>query len=794
MVVVGMGKLGGGELNFSSDIDLIFAYPDAENNGTGSMGNAEFFTRLSRSLIRVLGEKTEDGFVFRTDIGLRPFGETGEPATGFDAMERYYQEQGREWERYAWVKARVVAGDRAAGESLLKRLKPFIYRRYLDFGAFASLRDMKGRIEAEVRRKGLRDDVKLGPGGIREIEFFGQVFQLIRGGVSPVLQERSILRLCRILARENLVPEGVARELSEAYRFLRVTENRLQEHGDRQTHRLPAEPAARARLAAAMGSDRWEPFYEALERHRKNVHRHFGRLLGSPQETPARAAGEDSRQELEQAWLYASDAQKSKRNMEAARIGRPEEAAMLLSHLRNDPAIRSMSRDGRERLDRLIPLLLAEYGGGKYPVRSLGRILDLIRAVAGRPNYLSLLLENPAALSHLVRFAHLSPMILSFLTRHPVLLDELLDPRRLYSPPDRQELEKDLRHRLSPIPQDDLEYRMEALAIFKQANTLRVAAADVTEVLPLMKVSDRLTWIAETVLDEVLQLSWNHLSARHGKPSCGLSGLSCEPGFAVIAYGKLGGLELGYDSDLDLVFVHAGLPGQTAGGKIPMDNAQFFARLGQRVIHILTTHTPAGALYETDMRLRPSGSSGMLVCHMDAFLHYQTNTARTWEHQALIRARPVAGDRRIAERFEEIRQQVLAAPRDPDRLRQEVSVMCRRLREEHGQRKPGIFDIKYGAGGMLEIEFLVQYLTLLHAHRHRDLLRWTDNVRLLETLSATGIVENDTAHFLKEAYLAYRSRAHRLSLRQKPARIAEPGFADARRRVSEIWEGFMKDA
>ncbi|MBU4388713.1 MAG: bifunctional [glutamate--ammonia ligase]-adenylyl-L-tyrosine phosphorylase/[glutamate--ammonia-ligase] adenylyltransferase [Proteobacteria bacterium] len=790
LVIFGMGKLGAHELNFSSDIDLIFAYPEAgrTKGKSKSISNEEFFVLLCRRLLNIIGATTPDGVVFRVDMRLRPFGESGPLVMSFDNMEAYYQREGREWERYAWIKARVSAGDKEAGTRLLNRLKPFVFRRYLDFGVYESLRDMKYRISLEVSHKGMEKDVKVGPGGIREIEFFGQIFQLIRGGVVPVLQERSILNVLKILAERRYIPQDVYNDLTEAYKFLRNTEHRLQEFSDQQTHKIPSDPVGKARLAASMGFDKWEFFALELKRYMESVHYHFNKLLATKDfETKS----EKIDNELKAVWLDLTKDDHSNKVLFDAGFCEPDDVLHLLEDLRNDPETRSLSDEGRKRLGKLIPLVLKEVGKSEQPYLTLNRIIDLIKVIERRTCYIALLLENPDALIHLVRLSNASPWIVSFLARHPVLLDELLDTRTLYMPPKKSDIENEIRRKLDHIPDQDLEYQIEELCIFKQINVLRVAAADVTKALPLMRVSDHLTEIAETVINEVLELSWNHLIKKHGKPSCLLDRRTSERGFVVIAYGKLGGIELGYGGDLDLVFLHAGTKGQTIGGIRAIDNSQFFARLGQRVIHILTAHTSAGSLYETDMRLRPSGSSGPLVCHIEAFKEYQVEKAWTWEHQALVKARAVSGDINLAGYFEQIRKEVLALPRSKTKLQQDVRDMRKRMRKELLSPDPGFFDLKQDEGGMVDIEFIVQYLVLLKSSEYNELARWTDIVRLLETLIKTKIVDDSTARFLKEAYLEYRASAHRLSLQEKPAKVPDTEFIDLRKNVKKIWKIFI---
>ena len=794
MVVLGLGKLGANELNFSSDVDLLFSYGrDGHTRGgtRGTQTNEAFFTRLARDLIQTISAPTADGFVFRVDARLRPYGEAGALALPFDRLEAYYEEQGREWERYALIKARAVAGDLEAGMALLERLRPFVYRRYLDYGAFDSLRDMKARIMAEVRTKKLEDNIKLGSGGIREIEFFGQMFQLIRGGVDPALQARPIRTILKQLVSKRYIPAQVREDLDEAYVFLRMVENRLQQWADRQTHSLPTDLPARLRLAVCMGFDTWESFSGHLTRFREQVHHHFGNLLASDKSQASDSHRKEALQDLKNLWQGLVKPNEALATL--ARLGYTDsqKALDLVQALWEDNALKSLGDTGRNRLDRLIPLILQISGRAEKPEAALARLFDLIKSIRQRSSYLALLLENPSALAHLVRLSGDSPWISNFLCRHPVLLDELLDPRTLYRPPRRDELETELNQRLEAADADDLEYQMEILRVFKQINVLRVAASDITHVLPLMRVSDHLSDLAEIILEKVISICWRNLVQRHGTPTCHLENRACERGFAVIGYGKLGGLELGYGSDLDLVFLHCAQPGNTSMESRAIDNAHFYGRLGQRVLHMLTTPTSAGILYEADMRLRPSGASGMLVSHLDGFRDYQHNDAWIWEHQALIRARAVSGDPVLQKQFARIRHDVLTLKRDAGQLREEVSNMRARLREQAAGTPKEIFDIKQGLGGIVDIEFLVQYLVLRHAHKHPDMVRWTDNVRLLQALNESGILDNGTAFGLRRAYLIYRAMVHRLNLRQQPARVDDDRFDTARGFVIDTWKRYL---
>jgi [glutamine synthetase] adenylyltransferase / [glutamine synthetase]-adenylyl-L-tyrosine phosphorylase len=795
LVVLGMGKLGARELNFSSDIDLIFAYPEAgQIRGRRGTSHEEFFTRLSQRLIQALNDNTAEGFVYRVDMRLRPYGESGPLAMSFAALEDYYQSQGREWERYAMVKARPIAGEPAAIAELEALLRPFVYRRYLDFGAFEQLREMKALIQRELERRGLRQDIKLGPGGIREVEFIAQAFQLVRGGREPALRERSLLKVLATLVELDLLPAFASERLAEAYRFLRRVENRLQAYADEQTHQLPEDETARLRLAFTLGFADWASFLKVLDKHRRFVHGQFEQVFSAPQaaaaDTPPAAAS------FEALWAGALDDTAARQLLAAAGCEDCGEVLRRLAAFHDSAALRALGSRGRGRLDRLMPLLLGAISEVPEPTRTFIRVLEVIEAIAGRSAYLALLVEHPMALSQLVQLCAASPWIAEQLARHPLLLDELLDPRQLYAPPLRADLEHQLALRLGQIDAEDLEQQMDALRQFQKAAMLRVAAADVMGATPLMRVSDHLTDIAEVVLAEVLGLCWRHLVGRHGvpggRPQVSTGGRGQPVGFVVLAYGKLGGIELGYGSDLDLVFLHdshAGAP--RSDGPKPLDNAVFFARLGQRIIHVLNTLTPAGVLYEVDMRLRPSGASGLLVTSLEAFAEYQRTEAWTWEHQALVRARPVAGDTQLAAAFTAVRREVLGRPRDAATVQREVREMRERMRQELDQRDPERFDLKQGTGGIADIEFMVQYHVLRYAHEHPTLLVWSDNIRLLETLGAECLLAPGEAALLADAYRAYRKRVHELTLQELPAVVAAGEFAELRAQVAALWRRVM---
>ncbi|MGD8912000.1 MAG: bifunctional [glutamate--ammonia ligase]-adenylyl-L-tyrosine phosphorylase/[glutamate--ammonia-ligase] adenylyltransferase [Candidatus Thiodiazotropha sp.] len=787
LVVLGMGKLGARELNLSSDIDLIFAYPEAgHTDGVRQLTNEQFFIRLCQRLVQVLDNHTGDGFVFRVDTRLRPFGSVGPLAMSFAAMESYYGSQGREWERYAMIKARVVAGDQHAGDELMALLRPFVYRRYLDFGAIESLREMKQLISNELHKKGMEANIKLGPGGIREIEFIGQAFQLIRGGRDKALQIRPILLVLQCLQERGLLPQYTVQELSEAYRYLRLVENRLQAWQDRQTHLLPDDEAGRLRLARSMGYTSWDAFFSQLEHYRRRVQEQFDMVFAAPQ-----TSSDEESQPLTGVWHDSVDQEQAITALETVGFKRGEAALQQLYTFRGSHAYRRLSTKGRERLDQLMPLLLEAVGRSEWADDALHRVIGLLEAITQRTAYIALLVENPLVLSQLVKLTAVSPWVANMLTRHPILLDELLDPRRLYSPLKRDELSVELADQLSRIDEDDLESQMELLRLFAQSNRLRVAAADIAEQIPLMVVSDYLTWIAESVIEQVIRLTYRELVRRHGRPP-GLA--QDETGFAVVGYGKLGGIELGFGSDLDMVFLHgcADRNAFTDGDK-PVSVDVFYARMAQRFIHIMTTRTPSGILYDVDMRLRPNGNSGMMVSSLETFETYQHNSAWTWEHQALVRARVVAGDKRVQDRFEAVRRAVLSKKRDPAQLQAEVVDMREKMRVNLDKSHQDRFDLKQGTGGIVDIEFMVQYTVLQWAHDYPDLLVWTDNIRLLETMSKLGLLNDYAAERMMGIYKVLRAAYHRSALQDLPALIEGEKLTDERALVQDIWSCLMRN-
>ncbi len=775
-IVLALGKLGGRELNFSSDVDLIFAY-DGEGHTRGSVvqSNHEFFLRLGQQLIGVLAETTAEGFVFRVDMRLRPNGASGPLALGVEAMEEYYQIHGREWERYALIKARYVAGESKAGEELLATLKPFVFRRYLDYGAFDAMRAMKLLIEREVARKGMQDNIKLGPGGIREIEFIVQAQQLIRGGREPALQEPHLLLVIERLAARGYLDPAAKQALVEAYAFLRRAEHRLQMLADAQTQTLPPDGIERERLASACGFDDWDAFARELKRHRAEVARQFARLFSTGEATTA-----DAPEPLAAAWT-AADREVALQALNIAGFGDPAAVLALLEGLRSGAAYAALSAEGRARLDRLAPRLLTAALRTVDPNATAARLVNLIEAIGRRTTYLALLVETPAVLDQVAALVGASPWIATWIARHPIVLDELIDPRSLEALPSRDELADELRQRLAHIPEEDLELKMEILREFRHGHVLRVAAADLGMGLAAEHVGRHLADIAEVVIAEALSMAARDLVEKHGRPA----GRDNE--FAVIAYGKHGTRELGYGSDLDMIFLYDAPPNAVTDGARAIPVEQFYARLGQRLNHVLTTRTPGGILYEVDMRLRPSGQSGPLVSSLAAFRDYQRDRAWTWEHQALVRARAIAGSQELGRGFEQAREEVLRLPRDPVKLCADVIAMRDRMAETHHGPGGGEFDLKHDRGGIVDIEFMVHYAALRWAASHPELARHTGNLRLLELLSAGDLLGKPAAGRLMEVYRRYLSLEHHLKLMERGSRMPRAELGDLPEQVQQVW-------
>jgi [glutamine synthetase] adenylyltransferase / [glutamine synthetase]-adenylyl-L-tyrosine phosphorylase len=787
LMVVAMGKLGGTELNFSSDVDLIFLYPrSGQTAGRMPLDLEEYYTRQGRLLIRLLDQATEDGFAFRVDMRLRPFGESGPLVASFAFLEDYLQAHGRDWERYAWIKARALTCVARFAALREEMLRPFVYRRYLDFGVFESLREMKGLISRDVQRRDRVGSIKLGAGGIREIEFIVQAFQLVRGGHDGALREQSLLTVLPRLAGARLLPQVAVDELQQAYDFLRRLENRVQMLDDAQTHQLPEDETARARVAAALGFDDIAALETQLRGHRARVEAHFAALFSDSVARPAASV------DLAALWEPGLDRAALAEQLAELSDDGPGLLARL-DALVQGGRLRRLDEIGRRRLQLLLELLIGEHRADRDP-QCLRRIFEVLEAIGQRSAYFSLLVENRRARERLIDVCGKGDFLAAQLVRNPALLDELLDERWLGGPPQRAALAAELAVRLAELAPDDIEREVEQLARFKQAAVFRVALADLLGHLPLMRVSDRLTEIAGLILERAMLLALRQTAAQYGRPHCTDAGMRRPVEIAALAYGKLGGYELGYGSDLDLVFLHDSTGDhQETDAATPVDNQVFFLRYAQRLIHLLSMHSPAGRLYEIDVRLRPSGKGGMLVTSIEAFRRYQFDEAWTWEHQALLHARAVAGAAALMTRIEEVRVEVLQrAVRRAD-LREQIRDMRERQRRERAQGGDDLFDLKRDRGGIADIEFVAQYWALRWAAEYPPVVHFPDTIRQLESVASAALVPQQTVDVLVQAYQRYRRTAHLRALEGRDAVIDAAQFADDRAAVAAIWRATMEE-
>ncbi|WP_028456171.1 bifunctional [glutamate--ammonia ligase]-adenylyl-L-tyrosine phosphorylase/[glutamate--ammonia-ligase] adenylyltransferase [Chitinilyticum litopenaei] len=753
LIVVGMGKLGGRELNVSSDIDLIFVYPeDGETSGPRRITNHEYFARLGKRLINLIGDSSDEGFVFRVDMRLRPFGDSGPLVCSFAALENYLLTQGREWERYAWIKGRALSGD---AEGLYELVQPFVFRKYLDYGAYHSMRELHSQIRREVQRRDKLDNIKLGPGGIREIEFIGQVFQLIRGGRNKALRQRATQTILRELGAQGTLPEEAVADLDAAYVFLRNLEHRIMYLDDAQTQMLPTSEEDRERIARSMNYPDWAAFRTALDYHRNKVTRQFEQVFA---QSPADEAG--STQDMSS--LQDDGGVDLLRNHGYIDAG---EVHRRLGSYTSSSKYLQMPDRCRRRIDLILPALVETAAAYPNPDTTLLRVLDLIEAVSRRESYLALLAEHPQTLKRLADLYSASSWVSQYLTRHPILLDELLDARLLYQEPDWDRLGRILRSELQDIS-DDTEAKMDCLRHFQHTQVFRIVAQDLGGMLTLEKVSDHLSALADLILAVTLEEVWKELPGRHTE----------HPAFAVVGYGKLGGKELGYGSDLDIVFLF--------DDEHP--NAQeVYAKYAKRIVNWLTTLTPAGQLYDIDLRLRPNGASGLLVSSLEAFAEYQQQSAWVWEHQAISRARFAAGDARIGQWFEDFRCQILAKPRAGTALREEVRAMRERMLESH----PALdSDVKHVRGGIVDIEFIVQYLILAHAGDCPALTANSGNIALLDVAARQGLIPEPAAEAARYAYRELRRLQHAARLNDnKPSEAMLAPLAGHLARVRALW-------
>jgi glutamate-ammonia-ligase adenylyltransferase len=793
MFILGMGKLGGGELNFSSDIDLIFAYPSkGETQGKRRpLEHQQFFTKLAQKLIAALNKVTPAGQVFRVDMRLRPFGDSGPLVAHFSALEDYYQEQGRQWERYAMIKARVLNPPSPYQSTLDKILHPFIYRRYLDFTTLDAIREMKSLIAKELRRRKLQNNIKLGAGGIREIEFFAQSFQLIHGGREPSLQHKSLLKVLDQLDSLNLVDSHEVAELRADYFYLRKTEHTLQQMGDKQTQMLPEDPWQQEVLVEVMGAPDWDTFMTTINTVMARVHNHFSILLAEGNDDTT-IENDTLLARCHDAWQIGLDADEFLPLLSPPLdADNAEKMYQQLNDFRAHIRQSLLGPRGETTLNKLIPEVIYHLVQQcpEYSNTVFSRILNVIQAITGRTTYLDLLHENPSVLRQLIKLCARSAWISEQIRSFPLLLDELLTPYYLQQQQtdiglSYEQYQDELRQQMLRVEPEDIELSMEQWRQFKLCQQLRIAASDISGSLPIAKVSDKLTVLAEVLLKAVFDSAWLQITARYGQPEH----LAREnKGFAIIGYGKLGGIELGYGSDLDLVFLHnAPREANTTGSK-SISATQFYIKLAQRIMHLLNTKTLSGQLYETDLRLRPSGNAGLLCCGISGYEHYQQNEAWTWEHQALVRARPILGDIELTDEFHRIRNTILCLPRQTEKLRAEVKSMREKMRQHLLNTSATGIDLKQCEGGITDIEFMTQYWVLSEAANHPEFTQWTDNLRLIQTAAKVGLISTEDAAVLQDAYLMLRDKYHQLTLAGQKLTEKSKELAEIMDKVSARW-------
>lgn len=793
MAIMAMGKLGAHELNLSSDIDLIFIHQARgetngdKSKGTRSIDNKRFMTRLGQGIIKLLDHKTADGFVFRVDMRLRPWGDGSDLAIHLSALQKYFALHGRAWERFAWLKARVVGQiEQPFYDELQALIKPFVFRYYVDYSAFSALREMKSLIQNQVAQREDLDNIKLGAGGIRDIEFIVQAFQLIYGGRRPQLQVKSCLQAMQVLCELRYLEPSTYQQLQEAYRFLRRLEHGIQAINDQQTQRLPHDPQWQHNLAITLGFDSWEGLLNTLNQHRHNVNVPFERMV-TERHVPDQEENDLDPERLDE---------------QIARLYQvlTEENSELLQEFWQSKMVANLSDEARERLDDAYPVivhaLLAHQEQQQLANTALPRLIALLEAICRRSIYLVMIAENPNATIELIPMLSASPWIAKELAQYPVLLDSFLQQRYRHLP-DKLELRDILRQQLLRVEPNDEEELLSVLRLFKKNQVLAVAASDVLAERPIMKVSDSLTYIAEVVLEAALERAFAELVKRYGYP-IGQDGdpvTEADCGFAIIGYGKLGGLELSYSSDLDLVFLHKiKEQGMTTGEK-SVSGMKFAARLVQKLMNYLNTQTRDGRAYEIDMRLRPSGNAGMMVVSCHAFETYQFDKAWSWEHQALVRARAICGDRRVTAQFCDIRRNVLALPRTIEQVRSEVTSMRIKMQKHLGttqwEQQAGKFHLKQDAGGIVDIEFLAQFAVLAYSHEHLSLTKWSDNVRIFEEVAALGIWEASVCQNLTDAYLRIRAATHQLALSEQSLLVDKSLWKETRALLQAQWQHLM---
>lgn len=791
-VILAMGKLGGRELNFSSDIDLIFLHTaDGMTDGESALDNQRFFIKLAQAVGRLLSERTPDGFVFRVDTMLRPFGSAGPVSISTDAAEDYYENHGREWERYAMIKARPIAGDIDAGYAFLGRIQPFIYRRYLDYNAIGSLRELKQRIHDDVVARKVMDDVKLGPGGIRELEFIVQSFQLVRGGLDQKLRNASLRPTLAYLGQCELLPIETAQKLDECYVFLRELENAIQMYDDQQTHRLPRGEAAREALCIGLNIETWEELLARYESVTRYVNQEFQRVFAEPEDAAAEGACAGA---VNLAFALKPDRETVMAAL--ADYGFESGHDLMAQHLidlAKSHLVQGLSEPSLLHLRHMLGLLLNECLEADAPVQTAERVLRVIDAISGRSTYLTLLDESPVVRSHLIRLCGASVWVTEQIAASPAVLDALLDPRSLYSPPGREEMFEELSKLLEQVPSEDVETGMDVLRRYRNEITVRIAAAEIAGSLKVVQVSDHLTWLAEACLSHAMRRARAEVEAGTGEVYCE-DGTVAE--LAAIGYGKFGGIELGYGSDLDLVFIYDNISddADSQRGARNLPAPAWFTRVVQRIVHRLSTLTPAGRAYEIDLELRPNGQSGAVAVSFDAYARYQREKAWTWEHQALTRARFVAGPERLRQKFDALREEIICRKRDADELSTKIVEMREKMRRHSEKRRTDMWDVKQGRGGIIDCEFITQFLVLRDAAAHPELVRWSDNWRQLDALMDVGSLSLEDKEGLIAHYRSFRVFANACALQRADLIAPATQFESERAAVVSAWDRLFPHA
>ena len=801
MLILAMGKLGGRELNFSSDIDLIFAYPEEGETDRQSkpVENQKFFIRLGQKLISLLSDVTYDGFVYRVDMRLRPYGQSGALVTNFNALQDYYLEQGREWERFAMIKARVVNGSDENKAELEQIIRPFSYRRYIDFSVLESIRQLKQKIASELLRKNAKGNIKLGEGGIRELEFIVQSLQLIGGGRHPVLQTKNWWHSLDTLQVKAFIPAQEAKPLKQAYEFLRKLENAIQIRDEEQTQDVPTDVLEQQQVAAMLGHEDWDEVAKSLSHHQNHVANFFKGLFHDPHDEDK--VDEDC--ERVSKWLEGSLEQSAEKAL-AQKLSISPDMVVMVNQFRSEFSERKIGSRGLVRLDQLLPHLLIEAGAQPEPETTLQRCIELLQGVGRRTAYFEMLAENLPVLEYLVQLVSRSRWLAKQMSIYPSLLDELLFPSNFGKQLSKADLASQLRQALIRIEEDDIEGQLVALGGFKQSSQFKIAAGDLTGRFDISAVSQQLTDLAEVIVEYLLQFAWRETVSKFGVPPDCEEGLAS--GFLVLGYGKLGGDELGYGSDLDLVFLYQGdaqseTSGRNHSGEKSLELHQFYTRLAQRLVHYLGTRTQQGIMYEVDTRLRPSGRAGMLVSHIDAFKKYQYNEAWTWEHQALVRARPIAGDDPLRDEYMALRSEILAKPSSPQSenndLASDVVAMRKKMRNNLNKSDSKLWDIKQGEGGLVDIEFLVQFWALSHSailmeHLSNEELPF-NNVDWLQLLAKHGLISQEVRDQLMMNYRVFREVGNHSSLQSQPQLMPKDELTQERQQVSELWHSTFEN-